>query len=212
MTIFVLSKIPIHCYLLEMGWFQKRSSDSSGLVLLMPDGTAPQIHSQEDLNILFEGWTVTPENSAAWVLEKVDQQAWIKASTTLFSLGLQKDEGGPSIYATGEIYISGLEGQNSEMQGESILTSEFTVISWAYGFSKNHLVLFHNDILGFEGVGSAAAEFAFQGAALFKNRKLQNLGHTQIYLACRFGKDGQANRRSVIFWNSLAALLKRRFR
>jgi len=194
-----------------MGIFGMKDPAGYSLHLLMPNGTEPVINSQQDLNDLFNSWTITPNNISNWRMERIDQDAWIKAATEIFSLGLQNSDGGPSIYATGETYISGLEGQYAEMEGKSILTEIFTIISWPYLLTKNSLVLFHDDIRGIEGTGSTSAEFVYANAIWIKNKKRQETGPVKIYLACKFGKDGQANRRSVTFWNSLAANLKNRF-
>lgn len=193
-----------------MGIFRKKARNFSSTPLLMPDGTRPAISSQDDADNLFRSWTLTPETISNWSMEKVDQDAWIKASAEISSLDLQNREGRPIfIYATGDVYISGLEGQLAEMIGESILTELFTIIHWPYGLTRNSLILVHDQFKGSQSTGSMSAEFHYKNSLWIKKNDAQKTGPIQIYVACRLGKDGQANRRTITFWNSWAANLKR---
>ena len=194
-----------------MGIFSRKPKGDGSINLLLPDGSEPVINSQQDVNDLFASWTITPENASDWRMERVDQDEWIKSSTEIFSLGLQNPEGGPSIYASGETYMSGLEGLYTEMEGKSILTDIFTLVIWHYGFAKNALVMFHDDVTGFQSTGSTSAEFGYRNGLWIKNGKPQETGPIDIYLACKFGKDGHANRRAITFWYSLGANLEMRF-
>lgn len=178
----------------------------------MPDGSEPEINSQEDVNKLFETWTITPEQIEHSTLEKVDSKDWLDASTTIFSLGLQNSQKGTTPLATGDIFISLLNEENTDKPGESILTEEFVVISWMLGLSKQYLILPNSEILGFESINSTSAEFAYSKSFLVNGKRREEYGHTQIQLACRFGNDGHKNRRTVSFWFSYAAFLKKQLR
>jgi hypothetical protein len=195
-----------------MGIFSRKSEAKGSIHLLMPDGTEPSINSQQDVNDLFASWTITPANASKWRMEIADQDEWIRSSTDIFSLGLQNQEGGPSIYASSETYVSGLEGLNTEMSGRSILTELFTLVIWPYGLTKNALVLFHDDVTGIQSAGSTSADFGYRNALWIKNGKPRETGPIEIYLACKFSKDGHANRRAITFWYSLGANLESRFR
>lgn len=191
-----------------------RKKQQEGLHFLMPNGEKPKFESSEELNSLFESWTYRPEKQANWSLNKIDRDVWIESSSRLTYLGLHESPEYKGIVATGDVYISGLEGQRTEMIGRAFTSENFTVVDWRYGLSQHFLILYHDAILKIEsgGPGTWHGFLEFNDAIWIKGSAKTRTGPINVYIACRFGKDGQMNRRTISFWYSFANLLKMRFK
>ena len=191
----------------------RRKKQERKVQFLMPNGDKPQFESSEDLNKLFEDWTYRPEKKESWPLHKTDQDVWIESSARLTWLGLHESGENRGIVATGNVYLSGLKGQRHEMRGRAFTTENFTVVDWTYGLRKHFLVLHHDSILTIKtfGPGTNYADFGFSDATWIKGSSKMRTGPIDVYIACRFGKDWQMNRRTISFWYSFANLLKIRF-
>ncbi len=192
-----------------MGIFGKK--DNEGFTILLPDGSVPHFGGDDDFNKFLEDLAITPEKYGKTEMPRIDMDAYMDASSLLMALGIGTSSHTEKIYAFGPIGISSLPGINAEMQGTAVATENYLIVRFPYGLGLNYFVAPYEEIQEVRSIGPMAVDLTFWNSRYHDKKGRHHLQDHTVFLACKTGKDGHANRRALSLWYTNAYMIKMQF-